>query len=81
MAEIKGQIERITYFNEENGYVIARLKAEGRVGLVTIVGSIPGLNPGEVLKLKGEWQNHPKYGQQFKITSYESRRSRHCRGH
>jgi exodeoxyribonuclease V alpha subunit len=72
MAEIKGQIERVTYFNEENGYVIARLKAEGRTGLVTIVGSIPGLNPGEVLKLKGEWQNHPKYGQQFKIDAYES---------
>ncbi len=72
MAEIKGQIERITYINEESGYVIARMKAEGRVGLVTVVGSIPGLNPGEVLKLKGEWQNHPKYGQQFKFSSYES---------
>jgi exodeoxyribonuclease V alpha subunit len=72
MAEIKGQIERITYFNEQDGYVIARLKAEGRMGLVTIVGSIPGLSPGEVLKLKGEWQNHPKFGQQFKIDSYES---------
>jgi exodeoxyribonuclease V alpha subunit len=72
MAEIRGQVERITYFNEQTGYVIARLKAEGRSGFVTIVGSIPGLGPGEVLKLKGEWQNHPKYGQQFKVNSYES---------
>jgi exodeoxyribonuclease V alpha subunit len=72
MAEIKGQIERITYFNEENGYVVARLKAEGRAGLVTIVGNVPGLNAGEILKLQGEWQSHPKYGQQFKITSHES---------
>ena len=72
MAEIKGQIERVTYYNEENGYTVARLKAEGRAGLVTIVGSLPGLNPGEVLKLKGDWQSHPKYGQQFKITSHES---------
>jgi exodeoxyribonuclease V alpha subunit len=72
MIEIKGQIERITYFNEENGYVVARLKAEGQMGLVTIVGNVPGLNPGEVLKLKGEWQSHPKYGQQFKISSHES---------
>jgi exodeoxyribonuclease V alpha subunit len=72
MIEIKGQIERITYFNEENGYIVARMKAEGRVGLVTIVGNVPGLNPGEVLKLQGEWQSHPKYGQQFKISSHES---------
>jgi exodeoxyribonuclease V alpha subunit len=72
MAEIKGQIERITYINEENGYVIAKLKTEGSTGLVTIVGTMPGLNPGEVLKLKGEWQTHPKYGQQFKFSSHES---------
>ncbi len=72
MVEIKGQIERVTYFNEENGYVVARLKAEGHLDLVTIVGNVPGLNPGEVLKLKGEWQSHPKYGKQFKIASCES---------
>jgi exodeoxyribonuclease V alpha subunit len=72
MVEIKGQIERVTYFNEENGYVVARLKAEGHMDLVTIVGTVPGLNPGEVLKLKGEWQSHPKYGKQFKIASCET---------
>ena len=72
MVEIKGQIERVTYFNEENGYVVARLKAEGHMDLVTIVGTVPGLNPGEVLKLKGEWQSHPKYGKQFKISSCET---------
>lgn len=72
MAELKGQIERITYYNEENGYTVARLKAEGRSGLVTIVGNLLGLNAGEVLKLKGEWQSHSKYGEQFRITSHES---------
>lgn len=72
MVEIKGQIERVTYYNEENGYTIARLKAEGRPGLVTIVGSILGLNPGDVLNLKGEWQNHPKYGEQFRVASFET---------
>ncbi|HUJ69868.1 MAG TPA: helix-hairpin-helix domain-containing protein, partial [Syntrophorhabdales bacterium] len=72
MVEIKGQIERVTYFNEENGYVVARLKAEGHVDLVTIVGTVPGLNPGEVLTLKGEWQSHPRYGKQFKIASCET---------
>ncbi len=71
MAELKGQIERITYSNEETGYTVARLKAERMAGLVTIVGSIPGLSPGETVKLKGEWQSHAKYGQQFKIASCE----------
>ena len=72
MVEIKGQIERVTYFNEENGYVVARLKAEGHLELVTIVGTVPGINAGEVLTLKGEWQSHPKYGKQFRIASCET---------
>jgi exodeoxyribonuclease V alpha subunit len=71
MSDLRGQIERVTYYNEENGYVVARFKAEGRAGLVTIVGTILGLNAGEVLKLKGEWQRHAKYGEQFKIDSHE----------
>jgi exodeoxyribonuclease V alpha subunit len=71
MTELKGQIERITYCNEETGYTVAKLKAEGRAGLTTIVGSIPSLSPGETVKLKGEWQSHAKYGEQFKISSCE----------
>jgi exodeoxyribonuclease V alpha subunit len=70
--EIKGQIERITYYNEENGYTIAKVRVQGRVDLVTIVGSIVSLTPGEVLKLEGFWDNHPRYGEQFKVVSYES---------
>ena len=38
---------------------------------MTIVGSIPGLNPGETVKLQGEWQNHARYGRQFKMASCE----------
>jgi exodeoxyribonuclease V alpha subunit len=72
LIEIKGQVERITYRNEENSYTIAKMKVEGRYDLVTVVGNLLSVSPGEVLKLKGEWQNHPKFGEQFKITSYES---------
>ncbi len=71
MTELRGQIERITYCNEETGYTVARLKAERGAGLVTIVGSIPGLSPGETVKLEGEWQSHARYGEQFKISSCE----------
>jgi exodeoxyribonuclease V alpha subunit len=72
VIEIKGQIERITYYNEENGYTIAKMKVGGRHDLVTVVGNLLSVSPGEVLKLTGEWHFHPKFGEQFKITSYES---------
>ena len=71
-TEIKAQIERITYYNEENGYTIAKAKIGGRHDLVTVVGNLLSVNAGEVLKLKGEWHNHPKFGEQFKIIGYES---------
>jgi len=70
--EIQGQLEKITYVNEENGYTIAKMKVKGHRELVTITGNLLSVNPGEVLKLKGIWYNHPKYGEQIKVTSYES---------
>jgi len=72
LIEIKGQIERITYHNEENSYTIAKMKIGGRHDLVTAVGNLLSVSAGEVLKLRGEWHNHPKFGEQFKIASYES---------
>jgi len=71
-TEIRVQIERITYYNQENGYTIAKAKVGGRHHLVTVVGNLLSINPGEVLKLKGQWHFHPKFGEQFKIVSYES---------
>ncbi len=72
MIELQGQLERITFTNEENGYTIAKVKVFGHKDLVTVVGNIMSPTPGEVLKMKGEWTNHPKYGQQFKIIYYHT---------
>ena len=72
LAELQGQIERITYTNEENGFTIARLKVYGQKDLVTVVGNLMAPTPGEILKMKGEWANHPKYGGQFKIVEYKT---------
>ena len=71
LSEIRGQIERITFTNEENGFTIARVKVYGRKELVTAVGHIVNPIPGEIVNLKGEWGRHPKFGEQFKIVSCE----------
>ena len=72
LADLQGQIERITYTNEENGFTIARVKVYGQRDLVTVVGNLMAPNPGEILKMRGEWANHPKYGEQFKIVQYKT---------
>ena len=72
LSKINGQIERITFANEENGFTIAKLKVKGEKELVTIVGNFPGINPGEILELLGEWSNHPRFGTQFKAVKFKS---------
>jgi exodeoxyribonuclease V alpha subunit len=74
MDVLKGSVERITYYNPENGYSVVRLRPEGgkvaglnRDGLVTVVGNLPELSPGEHLKLNGNWANHAKHGRQFQV--------------
>ncbi len=70
--ELSGQIERITYTNEENGYTIARVKIFGQRDLVTVVGYLMSPTPGEILNMRGEWINHPKFGEQFKVVDYKT---------
>jgi exodeoxyribonuclease V alpha subunit len=72
LADLQGQIERITYVNIENGYTVARVKVYGQRDLVTVVGNLMAPTPGEIIKMQGEWANHPKYGEQFKVVRYET---------
>jgi exodeoxyribonuclease V alpha subunit len=72
MEILTGSVERVTYYNPENGYSVLRLRPDraklpgvNREGLVTVTGNLPELSPGEHLRLRGRWANHPKHGMQF----------------
>jgi exodeoxyribonuclease V alpha subunit len=76
MDILSGSVERITYYNPENGYTVLRLRPEVNRqhipglsfdGLATVVGTLPELSPGEHLRLQGRWTSHPKHGQQFQV--------------
>lgn len=69
MVEIQGSVEAIVFQNEDNGYVVATIKYDD--SKVTIVGVIPYVVEGQTLKLKGQWSNHKKFGQQFKVEECE----------
>lgn len=69
---LRGEIGRITFFNPENHYTIARFTTEAGQP-VTITGILPDVTPGTLLTLSGSYVRHPKYGDQFKITSHEVR--------
>ena len=69
-STIEGQLERITFFNPENHYTIATIKPHPSQNPVTVVGFMAALRPGEKLKITGTWETHPRFGQQFKVSSY-----------
>src|SRR5918996_149157 len=82
MRELRGVVERITYQNPENGYTVARLSPErggpeadaarGDDRLVTVVGTLADLTPGEAIIAQGWWRNDPKHGWQFIATDYRT---------
>lgn len=69
MPDIQGTVEDIVFKNDENGYVVARIKDGNK--LHTIVGTIPYITEGQVLHLSGQWVNHPQFGEQLKVEHCE----------
>ena len=67
MDIVEGTVERITFLNEENAYTVAKLLVEGELQPTTIVGQIPGITEGELLKCTGIWVDDARYGRQFKV--------------
>jgi exodeoxyribonuclease V alpha subunit len=72
MDSLTGSVERITFYNPENGYTVLRLHVEkgagklpGRSDMVTVTGNLPEMSAGEYLRLQGKWVKHPRHGLQF----------------
>lgn len=70
MDNITGYVDHIVYQNSDNGYTVMTLVAEGEE--VTCVGMCKGLGQGENISAEGEYIEHPVYGRQFKIQTYET---------
>jgi exodeoxyribonuclease V alpha subunit len=75
MPTIAGTIERIVFRNEETHYTVARLRPNDtgrlfRSELVTLVGTLPGINVGELMDVTGEWEAHPQHGRHLRVSSF-----------
>lgn len=70
MDNLTGYVDHIVYQNSDNGYTVMALVAEGEE--VTCVGMCKGLGQGENISAEGEYIEHPVYGRQFKIQTYET---------
>ena len=62
--QLSGTIERVTFHNPENGFVVLRVDVRGRP--TTVVGQTPRAVAGEFVEATGKWADDPEFGQQFK---------------
>ena len=67
---VEGTVERLAFVNEDNGWSVIKLRVEGRVESVTAVGTLPGIQSGECLRLNGRWVHDRKYGEQLTVESF-----------
>lgn len=70
MDTISGYVEHIIYQNPENGYTVMELMCEETA--VTCVGNCRGLSEGETIEARGDYTEHPVYGTQFRLSSYQT---------
>ncbi|MEE8396100.1 MAG: AAA family ATPase, partial [bacterium] len=67
---LEGLLDRITFQNPENHFLIGRFLPEAARAPVTIKGTLFNVFEGQNLKLRGRWEEHPEYGRQFAVHSF-----------
>ena len=71
MEKVAGYIDNFIFQNEENGYCVLTLVTED--GELTCVGVLHGVTAGMNVAFTGSYTEHPSYGRQFKVQSYEEK--------
>jgi exodeoxyribonuclease V alpha subunit len=71
MITLQGHLERIVFRNERSHYTIARMRLDETHALITLVGPLPGVQPGDRLRVGGIWETHERYGQQLRAKAVE----------
>jgi exodeoxyribonuclease V alpha subunit len=69
---LSGLIERVTFFNEENGWAVLKVKAKGHRDQVTVLGSLPSVSAGEWVTAQGRWVQDREFGLQFRAEMLNS---------
>lgn len=72
MEKICGTVDTIIFASQDNRFTVLKLSPEKLSTQITV--TLNGIAPliGQLLEIEGEWVKHPKFGQQFKATTYKT---------
>ena len=74
MSKFEGTVDSIVFRNDVNGWTVASVRLDGSRGSISAVGVMPFLSAGEHAIFDGELTEHRDYGQQIKVSGYETTR-------
>ena len=63
---LSGQVERVTFHNEENGFCVLKVKVQGRKEPVSVLGTLPSVAAGEWITGQGTWEQDRDHGVQLR---------------
>ena len=69
-SSLDGVVQRVVYTDKESGWTVLRLELGSGRRSATVVGPLFDVHPGQTVNVTGEWVEDPKYGRQFRATSY-----------
>ncbi len=69
---VRGVVERVTFHNEESGFSVLRVLVRGRKDLVTVIGNVATVTPGEWITAEGRWVRDREHGMQLKAERVET---------
>src|SRR5581483_6304434 len=65
VERLTGVVERVTFHSPQSGFCVARVHVRGQRDLVTLVGTVAQIAPGEYVKAEGQWVHNSTHGRQF----------------
>ncbi len=69
---LDGVVERIVFESSESGFIVGRLRMKNSTDLVTFVGNLMALSPGETVRLWGRWSDDQRFGRQWRVDRFQT---------
>jgi exodeoxyribonuclease V alpha subunit len=64
---VTGEVERVTFENEETGFRVIKVGQVAGHGTIAVVGNFAAVGPGTRVRLTGDFVNDPRHGEQFRV--------------
>ena len=65
VERLTGVVERVTFHSPQSGFCVVRVHVRGQRELITMVGTVAQIAPGEYVEAEGQWVHNSTHGRQF----------------